>query len=414
MILLIISVTIALLVSFLCSLMEACLLSLSQTDIARFSENKPSIAAIWKKFKSNIQTPIAVILVINTLAHTIGAAISGAQFNKLFGSKWIALFSLIFSLIMIQWTEILPKTLGVRYNRPLAIIAAVPLKMLIIAFKPILVAIELINRPFEGKRRQHIESAASDITVLARSAVVENQISREQERLIARSIQMSGLTARDVMVDRNDIQTLATTMTLSEGLIAAHLQRHTRFPLAEGGDIDRINGYVNFKDIVGALHMNPSDPSLKGIQRPVLFVPATMRLPDLLRKFTRGYQHMAIVQDEQQTTVGLITLEDLIETLVGELEDEYDVPPDLIVQLSVNRFRVGGGVTLRQLKERLFPELIADQDVTLNTWMKSQAGTAPVKESFTVHHGNLSFRVRRITRGNIYDIIVERNPAAAA
>lgn len=413
MTILIISVVVALGVSFLCSLMEACLLSLSTSDIARMSENRSTSAGIWKKLKGNIQKPLATILIINTLAIAIGASVSGAQFNKLFGNRWIAVFSLAFSLVMIQWAEILPKTIAVKHNRIIAGITAVPFSLLVYFFRPLVVAIEWLNRPFTGKNKKSTDTALSEIRVLARSAFLEDQISKEQESLIARSIYMSTLIARDVMIDRGDINILSTAMSLHEGLIGAHLHRHTRFPLTENGDIDRIVGYVNFKDIVGALQVSPSDPSLRGIMRPVLFVKDTTKLPELLAKLTRGYQHIAIVQNDTGATIGLVTLEDIIESLVGKLQDEYDTPPDFIVQLSENRFRVGGSATFRQLKNRenrAFNDLNRFDDMSIDAWIKSDLrGTTP-PENIVKTIGAFTVKVRRIVRGNIYDVIIERTP----
>jgi putative hemolysin len=410
MAILIISIAVAMCVSFLCSLMEACLLSLSTSDIARMSENRSTSAGIWKKLKGNIQKPLATILIINTLAIAIGASVSGAQFNKLFGNRWIAVFSLAFSLVMIQWAEILPKTIAVKHNRIIAGITAVPFSLLVYFFRPLVVAIEWLNRPFTGKNKKSTDTAISEIRVLARSAFLEDQISKEQESLIARSIYMSTLIARDVMIDRGDINILSTAMSLQEGLIGAHLHRHTRFPLAENGDIDRIVGYVNFKDIVGALQVSPSDPSLRGIMRPVLFVKDTTKLPELLAKLTRGYQHIAIVQNDTGATIGLVTLEDIIESLVGKLQDEYDTPPDFIVQLSENRFRVGGSATFRQLKNRAFNDLSHFDDMSIDAWIKSDLrGTTPA-ENIIKTIGAFTVKVRRIVRGNIYDVIIERTP----
>jgi putative hemolysin len=411
MTLFIVAIAVTLSLSFLCSMLEACLLSLSNLDIARMSEKWPLPAKIWKNYKSNIQKPLAVILIINTFAHTIGASVSGAQFNKLFGNQWLALFSIVFSLVMIQWAEILPKTLAVKYNKAVGGIIGIPFNLIVYLFHPVSVAIEWMNRPFEGKNKKTSDSATSDIRVLARSAFLENLISKEQEKLIARSVFMSALTAWDVMIERGDINILSTTMSLHDGLIAAHLQRHTRFPLAENGDIDKIVGYVNFKDIVGALQVNPSDPSLRGIMRPVLFVKDTTKLPELLAKLTRGYQHIAIVQNSAGTTIGLVTLEDIIESLVGDLQDEYDTPPDFIVQLSENRFRVGGNATFRQIKARAFHDLDRDDDVSIDQWIKEDLQGKVLSDNLTKIIGDYSFKARRIVRGNIYDIIVERTIA---
>jgi putative hemolysin len=394
--------------SFCCSLLEACLLSLEGTDIARISERRQSVGTIWKRFKTDIQKPLATILILNTFANTIGASMAGAQFSNLFGSKWVAVFSVCFSLLFIQWSEILPKTLGFRYNKKIAHFSAQPFNILVLSFQPVLKAIEFMNRPFAGKQSRETQSAVSDIRVLARSAVLDNLISRVQERLISRSVHLSALAAKDVMIDRTDINYLSNEMNLQESLLASHIHRHTRFPLTDKGDIDRIVGYVNFKDIVGALHTNPSDPSLRGIARPVVFVRDSTVLPELLAKLTRGYQHIAIVQDERGSTLGLVTLEDIIETLLGDLQDEYDIPPDFIVQLSERRFRVGGHTTFRQVKARAFPDLPLEEEITFDTWIKKETqGREPI-ENTTRRLGPFLIKVRRVVRGNVYDLIIEQ------
>jgi CBS domain containing-hemolysin-like protein len=396
--------------SFFCSLMEACLLSLSRSDVARIAEKGPTASAIWRSLKSNIQKPLSAILIINTLASVIGAFFAGSQFSRLFGNKWSFVFSLFLSYMLIQWCEILPKTLGVRHNRRIAAFAARPFAAMVAILGPIISAIEFMNHPFSGKGHSTGESSISDIRVLARSAALDNLITKEQESLIARSVHLSTLKARDVMIERPDINTLSTTMNLQDGLIAAHLYRHTRLPLAENGDIDRIIGYVNFKDIVGALHVNPADPSLRGIMRPVSFVKELAGIPELLTKLTRGYQHIAIVQSEKGATMGLVTLEDIIETLVGDLQDEYDTPPDFIVRLSETRFRLGGSATFHQIKTRAYGDLTRDDDLSLDQVFKQRAGGKTPPENFSMKIDGISFKIRRVVRGNIYDVVAERLP----
>ena len=280
--------------------------------------------------------------------------------------------------------------------------------MIVTILTPLIRAIEFLNRPFSPGHHSPGESTISDIRVLARSATLEHLLSAEQEDLISRSVHMSTLSAGDVMIDRSDINLLSTTMSLQDGLIAAHLHRHTRFPLTENGDVDHIVGYVNFKDIVGALHIAPTDPSLRGIMRPVLFVRRDTKLPELLTKLTRGYHHIAIAQGDKGETLGLITLENIIESLVGDLQDEYDTPPDFLVRLSEHRFRVGGNATFRQIKARAFADCARDDETTIDKWFKdAHNGTAP-PENHVDKIGDISFKIRRIVRGNIYDVIAER------
>lgn len=148
MTLFIVSILVALCVSFFCSLLEATVLSLTPTQVADISSKRPMLGNIWHSFKTNIERPLTVILVINTAAHTIGASVAGAQFSKLFGNKWIMLFSLVFTFLMLQFTEILPKTIGVKYNRKLAGFIALPLNMSVKALTPLIRLIHWINSFF--------------------------------------------------------------------------------------------------------------------------------------------------------------------------------------------------------------------------------------------------------------------------
>ncbi len=407
MILLIITIVVSMGISFLCSLSEACLLSLSMADLAVLSEKKPRASQLLKQMKERIQKPIAAILIVNNFSNIIGAAISGVIFSNLFGSKWIGLFSFVFSLAVIQWAEYLPKTLGVLYNRPIAGIIAGPLVHMVRILSPLVFLLERINRPFlRGAKYRSAVDALSEISLLARYASVNKLISREQVDIVSRSIKLSQSRVQDIMAGRDEIKFLSTAMTMAEALVEAHIHHHTRYVLVRDGNMDEIVGYVNVKDIVNALQINPTDPSLKGIARPVLTVSATLLVPALLKELTRGYQHMAVVKNEQAKTVGLVTLEDVVEAIVGELEDEYDVLPRHVIPISEIRFLVGGGVSLATLREKTkfdLPELPTD----LNDWLCSlYKNLPPIKR--TIPFLDLVFTVRKIRRSKIYEVLVEK------
>ena len=160
------SVFVALLVSALCSVLEATVLSLTPSQVAQLSSRHRRAGAIWQQFKARIDRPIAVILIVNTAAHTIGATVAGAQFELLFGDEGLLWFSLLFTYLMLQFTEILPKTLGVHYNSRLAPLIAVPLAVLIRVLAPVVYLIHFINRPFERKRDQSQPAPLEEITAL--------------------------------------------------------------------------------------------------------------------------------------------------------------------------------------------------------------------------------------------------------
>lgn len=399
-------VSVALGVSFMCSVLEACLLSLSLADIARISEKRPIAAQTWKIFRENIQRPITVILIINTLAHTIGASLSGAKFDQLFGTKWVLVFSLAFSFVMIQWTEILPKTLGVKYNKRVAVVAALPLKYLIIVFTPFVNLVQFLNRPFARKKQSDLETnAVADISVLAKFAALQKVISEDQEKILSQTINLPGIKVSDIMVERDEIKSLSTKMSLMDALLEAHIHHHTRLPLIEGDDKDKVIGYVNFKDIVSALQTNPTDPSLKGICRPILEVRADEKVSVLLNKLTRGYHHIAIVRDAGAKVAGLVTLEDVLESIVGEMDDEYDILPTYFYQIAANRYLAGGGIGLKALRERSGISL-PDSDQTLNDWLMVSFGRRPSVEDTLSYEGNV-FITRKVRRSKIFEVIIE-------
>jgi len=401
---LIITIIISLSISFACSLFEACLLSLSLADIARITEKHPKVGRIWLSFKKNIDHPIAVILIINTLAHTIGASLSGAIFETLFSSSLILVFSLLYSFVMIQFTEILPKTLGVKHNRRLAIISAVPLNVLIKIFTPLVFLVHSINRLFAGKKKEEEKiDPLGEITALAHFAQSSAQITKDQEHILAQSLKLSTIKIKDIMVPKTDIKYLTTAMSLSEALVAAHLHHHTRFPLLDIEKNDFI-GYVNFKDIVTALRINPQDPSLRGIARPILRLDENETISNSLNRLTSAYQHIALVHDKEHKVLGLITLENLLETIVGDVKDEYDLLPIHFYKLSPTRFLAGGGLTLGEVNQKLNTTL-PDEQKSLSDWLSSRLDLANPDRKYS--HGKLLFEVRKVSRSRIYEVIID-------
>lgn len=397
------SVAIALCVSFICSLMEAALLSLTPSQVADLSARHPGIGTIWRGFKANIERPIAIILILNTAAHTIGASVAGAQFDEVFGDEWIWLFSLAFTFAMLQYTEILPKTLGVYFNRSIAFWIARPLFLAIRIFTPVIYVLHLLNRPFEGRRSEkRVPATLEEITSLAMMARLSQHIGPHQERIISRAAKLSETRVGQVMIPVEQVSMLSTSQTPNQALVAAHIDAHTRFPVCDGDNHDHIVGYVNFKELVHFMSMNPGDKSLKGIIRPVHFVGPDSFASELLKIFIDQHEHMAIVRDTNGRTIGLVTLEDLIEEMVGELEDEFDRLPRHIHSLSGGTWMFGGGVPMTEVAAKLdCPQMAVSG--TLAAWIETGLGQTP-KPGLALRHGGFEVTVRRVRRGRVFEV----------
>lgn len=322
----------ALCVSALCSVAESVLLSLSKAQIAEIKKKNKDVGEIWEAFKKNVDAPITSILAVNTAAHTIGASVAGAAFAKEFGESKLWVFSVIFTFLMLQYTEILPKTLGVRYNKRFAFWVARPLWFATKFGAPIIRFIRLCNKPFEPRGGGDALSSIQELRFLTTAAKDSKQIDEEQAEVINETLDLNQTPVREIMTPLDEAKTLDAGLTLEEAMKKAIDDGHTRFPVANAkGGVDK---YVNFKELargVARKQLNGENFSADGgsevekIARKLLVVSPEASASEMLKTFVDESQHIAVVRDEKtKKNVGILTLEDIIEELLGEIKDEFD------------------------------------------------------------------------------------------
>lgn len=441
--LLLLSVAMALSVSFLCSLLEAMLLSLPQSQVAMLESKRPALGRIWRRFKDNIEKPIAVILVLNTTAHTIGATVAGAEFERLFGSRWLLAFSLLLTYVMLQFTEILPKSLGVRYSRPLSTLAGLPLHWLVQALSPVLAFVHFVNRPFERATSEH-HASLEDITALAAAAKSAKSIDSQQEKMILAASRFSNLKARQIMTPRTEVVYLRADQPIDQVLDIVQHSPYTRLPLCER-DLDHVIGVIHVKDLFVQLNLVPGkldiasailaqgralpDYALPGgdlhvigsgsinlprIRRQILFFAESTPAHTLLRQFQDSRIHIGVVVDEYGATQGIVTLEDVLEEIVGDIQDEYDGPRKPNIVAEEGGYRVNGQAHLHELLEWLpLPEKALAGVETLGGLIAKELGRIP-EVGDTVVCGQCRMCVvladRRRAREVLISIVQEEGP----
>ncbi len=337
----------ALLISGLCSLMEASLLSLRPAQIAEITARRPRIGKIWTGYKAEIERPIAAILILNTAAHTIGASVAGSQFDALFGSKWIWVFSLVFTMLMLQFTEIMPKSAGVRYNQRVAVLIARPLQWLILGLLPVVHFVHWVNRLFSGWQPTEEKPGATlgEITALAGLARLSKEISPRQERIIEGGTRLSSMKVRGVMRPRVEIEALDVDTPSRDVAEAVVESGFSRMPVYES-NLDNIVGFVFIKDVLRDLYTDGLI-ELRKLVRTAPLVPETLPLAQLLHTFHKERTQIAIVLDEYGGTVGLVTMEDVLEEFVGEIHDEMRRGEEEIVRRDEHSWLVNGATSIR-------------------------------------------------------------------
>jgi putative hemolysin len=262
----------------------------------------------------------------------------------------------------------------------------------------------------EGGRKPET-AELQEIRATAALARASRLIGHREEGIIHGATEMQSRPVGQIMLPAEDIRMLDVNASLSDNLITAHLDMHTRFPVVEKmGDLQTVVGYVNVKDIIATLRLNPKDPTLRSIVRQLPSFRDTQPIAECLERLMREHTHIAIVRNAKNEVIGMVSLEDILEELVGEIEDEYDRLPAHIAA-SGNAWVVGGGVPLERLKVmthmNLIEDLPPDGAYTLSEWVIGHLGH-DVDGGETVEHGQWRVVVRKVRRKKVQEAQVSR------
>ncbi|MEL6769458.1 MAG: CNNM domain-containing protein [Bacteroidota bacterium] len=335
MTLLLVYVAIAIGVSFICSIMEAVLLSVTPAYIGALEEDNPSASARLKKLKEDIDEPLSGILTLNTFAHTIGAAGAGAQANTVFGETVIygpltaeGLFAFVLTLAILFLSEIIPKTIGAVYWKPLApvvgaFLRSAPFRWSMGLF--VILSKGLTRLIARGEKEQSI--SREELVAMANIGVEEGVFAAQESQILTNLLRLGSLRTKDVMTPRTVLVAFTEDTTAAEA--AEQPLQFSRLPIYDS-NLDSITGYVLKDDLLQRAADDEGDTPLAALRRDLLTVPDSLPLMTLFQKLLEGRDHIALVVGEYGGTSGIVTMEDVVETLLGtEIVDEADTEQDM-------------------------------------------------------------------------------------
>jgi len=319
-----------LLASFLCSLFEAALYAIPPARIEVLRQRGIRGANRLARLRRNVEEPIAAILTINTIAHTVGAAWCGAMVGQALGSRAVGVFAAVFTILVLAVTEIVPKSLGVRYAQTLGPVIVGPLQVMIWSVWPVVWVVKLSMGRLSGGAHGPTED---EIEVISRMAAQHGAVRPEEHRWVRNALRLDRTTARDLRTPRTVVETLRADTPVRDLLAQVDGWVHSRVPVVEGTDADEILGVVHRREVLDAALLRPDAGMLvRDLLRPIRFVPEATPANELLELFIADRAHMAAVVDEYGGFQGVVTLEDVLECLLGaEIVDEHDRVDDMQV-----------------------------------------------------------------------------------
>jgi putative hemolysin len=413
---------------------EMALASISRARLSTLLQQKKRGAEEAAYMKDRMEASLAMVQIGITLAGAIAAATGGAGAQEFFTpffvmtgipsfyAEILAIICIVIPLsaFTIVFAELVPKMFALNNRESVCLILSPVMKAIARIANPVVSIFEIAVKkamrlkltrlkpeavPLQDKQSLHELNAA---VALARTSRL---IGAHEEKIVLSAARLSQMKVSDIMMDIEYISMIPATDSISDALVKAHLDMHTRFPVCEKtGEPRTIIGYLNFKDIVNALQMNQENPSIQGITRPIKKLPAETPLSQALSEMMREKAHIAIVVSPEQTVLGMITLEDIIEELVGEIEDEFDRLPTHVHPSGTN-WIIGGAVPMKTVASILGVEIpledTAKHTPTLAEWVTNKLGRG-IKGGESFSFDNISVTVRKIRRRKLAEALISK------
>ncbi len=327
MTLLILYLCLAIGVSSICSILEAVLLSITPSYVeSKFAQN-PRSGQSLKQVRDNLDQSISAILILNTFAHTMGAAGVGSQAIQLFGAQWESLIAVLLTLAILYLSEIIPKTLGATYWRSLAVPASRLIALLVKLVYPLVWLSGFVNNLFNKEDKDGV--SREEILAFAALGYKGGVLGKQENQLVANILALKATVTKEILTPRSVVHAFDLSTEVTQALNHNLTERFTRIPVFSG-TIDNVVGVINNRTLLELERDGSGKKEIGGFIQPLHRVPEDLPVLHLIDQFIDRKEHMFLVEDEYRQTAGIVTLEDGIETLLGrEIVDETDITEDM-------------------------------------------------------------------------------------
>lgn len=325
----------AILVSFLCSMLEAVLLSITPSYAQLKLQEGGRVGRLLESFKSNIDRPLAAILTLNTVAHTVGAIGVGDQSARIWADSNPMMTGVIVPTVMILGililSEIIPKTLGANHWQKLVPFTVSTLEFIIVLLYPLVWISQIITRALKKDKSQSVFSR-SEFLALAEIGVTEGEVEQQDSEIIANLLRLQKVSAGDIMTPRTVVRRASELQTIKDFYKTAGELPFSRIPLFEDDNKEHISGYFLKAELLESLVQGNGNHKLSSIKRDISVVHENLSISDLFSHLLEKREHIVLVVDEYGGMAGIVTMEDVMETLLGmEITDESDNTVDMQV-----------------------------------------------------------------------------------
>lgn len=322
-------VTASLVGSFLCSLCEAALYGVTPTQVEVLRRGRIPGSDRLAKLRRRIDEPIAGIAAFNSLAQTVGAAWTGALVGEFFGNAWLGPFSAVFALTMLLLTEIVPKGVGLAWAGTLAPRLAWVIQGMVWLVYPLAALCRWLTRKIT-RRAPGQQPSEEEVLVMADLAAKSGTILPDELRWVENVLRLNNVTVHQLMSPRHVVFSLPADVRLDSAALRGERLVHSRIPVTEGDDLDRVMGVVQRRVVLDHIVRHDCDKTIRELMRPALFVSEASGGHQLLDRFMAERQHLAVVTNARGHVVGVVTLEDVLENLLGKpIVGEHDSHPEM-------------------------------------------------------------------------------------